>query len=351
MSNRKIIHIDMDYFYAQVEEIENPFLKDKPFAIGGEQSERGVISTCNYIARSYGVRSAMPTKKALQLCSDLIVLPTNMSKYKSISQDIRRVFYSITDLVEPLSLDEAYLDVSSVNIHKNSATLIAEQIRKSIYESTGLTASAGVGPNKLLAKIASDINKPNGICVISPKEVSEFMLKLPVKKLFGVGKVTQERLAKLGIDSCDQLQKLSKDELYDKFGKLGISMYGYCRGIDNREVNPVRIRKSVSVEQTFSVDLTDLDSCIQKIPALYSDFLNRVNADHVARISGVFVKITDHKFGKHSIERQTYLYDLGVFTMLFSELYQKHNLPVRLIGIGIRLNEKENRQIPLYGFS
>lgn len=189
---KKIIHIDMDYFFAQVEEKANPSLKDKPFAVGGTNPKRGVISTCNYIAREYGIRSAMPTAIAMQKCPNLILLNTDFVKYKAASAVIRDIFYSFTDKVEPLSLDEAYLDVTDVKEYKNSATLIAQAIKQEIFNKTGLTGSAGVAPNKLLAKIASDINKPNGLYVITPEQVDSFVKDLPVKKLFGVGKVSQE---------------------------------------------------------------------------------------------------------------------------------------------------------------
>ena len=218
---KKIIHFDMDYFFAQVEEKANPSLKDKPFAVGGTNPKRGVISTCNYIAREYGVHSAMPTSIALQKCPNLVLLNTDFVKYKAASSVIKEIFHSFTDKVEPLSLDEAYLDVTDVQEYKNSATLIAQAIKQQIFNKTGLTGSAGVAPNKLLAKIASDINKPNGLYVITPEQVNSFIKDLPVKKLFGVGKVSQEKLKSMRVETCSQLQQISLNTLIDKFGKFG----------------------------------------------------------------------------------------------------------------------------------
>lgn len=342
---KKIIHIDMDYFFAQIEEKENSYLADKPFAVGGTNPKRGVISTCNYIAREYGVRSAMPTVVALEKCPQLILLNTNMEKYKKVSNVIRKIFYSITDKVEPLSLDEAYLDVSDVKEYSNSATLIAQEIKKRIYDETGLTSSAGVAPNKLLAKIASDINKPNGLYVIKPKDIDSFIYNLHVKKLFGVGKVTQEKLKQMDIEYCHQLQAVSLDSLINKFGRLGSSLYQYSRGIDTREVNTQRIRKSISVENTYLNDLRTLDECLEKIPSLYEKLYIRISSEYVKRISSIFIKVTDTSFNKSSVTKQAKEFSLDTFISLFQEIYHKQSLPIRLLGIGVRLNEYEEKQL------
>ncbi|APC97906.1 DNA polymerase IV [Francisella frigiditurris] len=344
---KKIIHIDMDYFFAQIEEKENSYLADKPFAVGGTNPKRGVISTCNYIAREYGIRSAMPTAIALEKCPQLILLNTNMEKYKKVSNDIRKIFYSITDKVEPLSLDEAYLDVSGVQEHSNSATLIAQEIKKRIYNETGLTSSAGVAPNKLLAKIASDINKPNGLYVIKPNDVDDFIYNLHVKKLFGVGNVTQEKLKVMGIEYCYQLQAVSLDSLISKFGKLGSSLYQYSRGIDNREVNSERIRKSISVESTYLNDLKTLDECLEKVPFLYEKLCMRISDEYIKRISSIFIKITDTNFIKSSITKQVKEFNLDSFIFLLKDIYIKQTLPIRLLGIGVRLNEYEEKQLSM----
>ncbi|ABK89874.1 DNA polymerase IV [Francisella tularensis subsp. novicida] len=345
---RKIIHIDMDYFFAQVEEKANPSLKDKPFAVGGTNPKRGVISTCNYIAREYGVRSAMPTAIAMQKCPNLILLNTDFAKYKAASAVIRDIFYSFTDKVEPLSLDEAYLDVTDVKEYKNSATLIAQAIKQEIFNKTGLTGSAGVAPNKLLAKIASDINKPNGLYVITPEQVDSFVKDLPVKKLFGVGKVSQEKLKTMNVETCLDLQQLSLATLLDKFGKFGNNLYSYARGIDNREVNPVRIRKSVSVENTYLEDLKTLNACLEKLPSLYDKLTSRMTEEHYKSIVGIVVKFTDTKFNKTSLTRVAKTLDKEAIKSLIIELYQKQNHPIRLIGIGVKLGEVEDRQMKLF---
>ncbi|AEE87406.1 DNA polymerase IV [Francisella cf. novicida Fx1] len=344
---KKIIHIDMDYFFAQVEEKANPSLKDKPFAVGGTNPKRGVISTCNYIAREYGIRSAMPTAIAMQKCPNLILLNTDFAKYKAASAVIRDIFYSFTDKVEPLSLDEAYLDVTDVKEYKNSATLIAQAIKQEIFNKTGLTGSAGVAPNKLLAKIASDINKPNGLYVITPEQVDSFVKDLPVKKLFGVGKVSQEKLKTMNVETCLDLQQLSLATLLDKFGKFGNNLYSYARGIDNREVNPVRIRKSVSVENTYLEDLKTLNACLEKLPSLYDKLTSRMTEEHYKSIIGIVVKFTDTKFNKTSLTRVAKTLDKEAIKSLIIELYQKQNHPIRLIGIGVKLGEIDDRQLSL----
>ncbi|KEI35939.1 DNA polymerase IV [Francisella sp. W12-1067] len=345
---RKIIHIDMDYFFAQVEEKANPNLKDKPFAVGGTNPKRGVISTCNYIARKYGVHSAMPTSIAMQKCPNLILLNTDFAKYKAASATIRKIFYSFTDKVEPLSLDEAYLDVTDVVEYKNSATLIAQAIKKQIFEKTGLTGSAGIAPNKLLAKIASDINKPNGLYVITPEQVDDFIKDLPVKKLFGVGKVSQEKLKSMNVETCSQLQQLSLNILTEKFGKFGSSLYNYARGIDNRIVNTIRIRKSISVENTYQNDLNTLDECLEKLPGLYKKLTSRISNAYYRRIIGVFIKFTDTQFNKRSMARISKIIDKKLFLDLIIELYKKQKNPIRLIGIGIRLGEIDDKQMDLF---
>lgn len=338
----------MDYFFAQVEEKSNPNLADKPFAVGSTNPKRGVIPTCNYIAREYGVHSAMPTSIALQKCPSLILLNSDFSKYTAASKLIREIFYSFTDKVEPLSLDEAYLDVTDVQQYQNSATLIAKAIQKQIFDKTGLTGSAGVAHNKLIAKIASDINKPNGICVITPNKLDEFIKDLPVKKLFGVGKVSQEKLKNMGVETCSQLQKLSLNLLIEKFGKFGNNLYNYARGIDNRAVNPIRIRKSVSVENTYQQDLQTLDECLKKLPELYEKLTKRLTTEYAKQIVGVIVKFTDNKFNKTSINRISKSQNIKFFENLIAQLYEKQNYPIRLMGIGVRLGETDDKQMELF---
>ena len=244
----------MDAFFASVEQLDHPELRGKPIAVGGS-SERGVVAAASYEARKFGVRSAMASKVAKRKCPDLIFVKHRFDRYRQISQQIRNIFLEYTDLVEPLSLDEAYLDVTFAKKGKPSATLIAQEIRKRIYSETGLTASAGVSYNKFLAKVSSDVNKPNGIFVVTPGEAQEFIDQLEVKKFYGIGKVTAAKLNKMGVWFGRDLRKIDRLELVHLFGKAGNYYYNICRGVDNREVHPSRERKSVGAENTFEHDL------------------------------------------------------------------------------------------------
>ena len=342
---RKIIHIDMDYFFAQVEEKDNHKLKDKPFSVGSTSEHRGVISTCNYIARNYGVHSAMSVRNALQTCPNLILLPVRMAKYKAVSSVIRSVFYTVTDQVEALSLDEAYIDVTQVKMFSNSATLIAKWIQKEIYRKTGLTSSTGVAENKLLAKIASDINKPNGIKVVTPQDTEAFIANMAVKKLPGVGKVTHQKMQEMGVNYCRDLRRYDQETLVSLFGKFGQSLYLYCRGQDNRKIAPERPAKSISVEQTYHQDLTTLNACYKEIDILYKSLLKRIQKSQY--INRIFIKTTDCYFKKHSIERKSDDYKLNYYQILLQTLYQEHHHPIRLIGLGVRISQHQNKQLSL----
>ena len=293
---RKIIHVDMDCFFAAVEMRDDPSLRDIPIAIGGSQDRRGVISTANYPARRYGVRSAMPTAMALKLCPQLKVIPGRMAAYKEASQHIREIFARYTPLIEPLSLDEAYLDVSDCQVCSGSATLIAQEIRQAITMELNLTASAGIAPIKFLAKIASDLNKPNGQYVITPDQVLPFLRDLPLSKIPGVGKVTAKRLQELGLITCSDVQNYSQAELLKRFGKFGHVLWERSHGIDEREVSPDRLRKSVGVERTLAEDIHDWESCESLIEKLYIELetrLRKVSPDlHIAR-QGVKLKFHD----------------------------------------------------------
>ena len=254
ISIRKIIHVDMDAFYASVEQLDNPSLKGKPVAVGGS-GERGVVAAASYEARKFGVRSAISSKVAKRKCPNLIFVKPRFTRYKEISNQIRKLFFEYTDLVEPLSLDEAYLDVTYVKKGKPSATLIAKEIKQRILNETGLTASAGVSYNKFLAKVASDVNKPNGLFVVTPEQAQNFIDNLEVRKFFGIGKVTAEKLNQMGIWFGRDLKKIDRLELVRLFGKSGNYYYEISRGEDQRPVQPSRERKSVGAEQTFSTDL------------------------------------------------------------------------------------------------
>ena len=339
---RKIVHVDMDCFYAAVEERNNPKFRNKPIAVGGLPDKRGVICTCNYPARKYGIHSAMATSKALKLCPTLIVIKPNMPIYTKISKSIRDIFYQYTDLVEPLSLDEAFLDVSNCQINHNSATLIAQEICKRIFATQKLTASAGVAPNKFLAKIASDWQKPNGIFVITPEQIEDFMPNLPVKKLFGVGRVTAKKLSNLGIQTCGHLQQLSIVKLVEDFGSFGAKLYELARGIDNRPVEPKRIRKSLSVERTFDTDLLTFGTCLSKISELQRELKRRLQKIKGRPIAKQFIKIKFGDFTLASKEVLSATIALSNYLELFKQCYTQHNKPVRLIGVGVRFKPKSN---------
>lgn len=333
----------MDCFYAAVEIRDNPALADKPVAVGGSAEDRSVLCTCNYIARKFKVHSAMPTAYALRLCPDLIVLPVDMKKYKAVSDTIRQIFFEVTDLVEPLSLDEAYLDVTQSEANQGSATLTAQAIQKKIFETTQLTASAGVSCNKLLAKIASAWKKPNGLFVIPPKFVDVFIKQLPVKALFGVGKVTAEKLYKLGIRTCADLQVISQDELIHWFGeKSGHRLYEQCRGIDERPVEPNRIRKSLSVEHTFKTDLV-FDSSAQEslLPTLFKELEERLHnsCSKERLIKSQFIKVKLFDFKVLSIERSSDYLDLNLFKVLSLEIAKRFSGKIRLLGMGVHFKE------------
>lgn len=293
---RKIIHVDMDCFFAAVEMRDDPRLRDIPIAIGGSRVARGVISTANYPARKYGVRSAMPTAMALKLCPQLKVIPGRYDAYKEASVHIREIFSRYTSLIEPLSLDEAYLDVSDSPHCQGSATLMAREIRQTIQQELNLTASAGVAPIKFLAKIASDINKPNGQCVITPEEMPGFLLALPLAKIPGVGKVTARKLEELGLNTCADVQKSDLAMLLRRFGKFGRVLWERSHGFDDREVITERQRKSLGVERTLSEDIHDWEACLEIIDTLFEELerrLIKIKPDRQIARQGVKLKFND----------------------------------------------------------
>jgi DNA polymerase-4 len=277
---RKIIHIDMDAFYASVEQRDRPELKGKPVVVGGDPNSRGVVAACSYEARKFGIHSAMPSSRAYKLCPHAVFLRPRFDVYRSVSTDIREIFQEYTDIVEPLSLDEAFLDVTKNKRGITSATLIAQEILKKIYEKTGqLTASAGVSFNKFLAKVASDFNKPNGITVITPDDATAFIDKLPIRKFFGVGKVTEEKMHNLGIKTGADLKKMDKERLINIFGKAGNYFYNIAQGIDNRPVETEWIRKSIGKETTFSEDIDDKEQMIEILNQLAVKIENILKRD------------------------------------------------------------------------
>ena len=348
---RKIIHVDCDCFYAAIEMRDDPRLADKPLAVGGSAERRGVIATCNYEARAYGVRSAMPSRQALQLCPDLLIVKPRMDAYKAVSQEIHGIFRDYTDLIEPLSLDEAYLDVSACSHFAGSATRIADAIRRRVARELRITVSAGVAPNKFLAKIASDWQKPNGLFVITPAQVDEFVLALPVAKLHGVGKVTGQRLGRMGIQTCAQLREWSKPALVREFGSFGERLWNLARGIDERAVQVNSRRQSVSVEHTFEQDLPDLDACLQRLPLLLGELDGRVQRlDSSYRLGKPFIKLKFHDFTQTTLEQAGAGHDLPSYQALLTAAFARGNKPVRLIGVGVRLQDLRSRQEQLQLF-
>ncbi|WP_127956975.1 DNA polymerase IV [Serratia microhaemolytica] len=349
---RKIIHIDMDCFFAAVEMRDDPRLRDIPLAIGGRAEQRGVICTANYPARRYGVRSAMATATAMRLCPQLTLLPGRMSVYKAVSQQIRQILADYSIQVEPLSLDEAYLDVTDSTQCQGSATLMAQQIRQRIVSELNLTASAGIAPVKFLAKIASDLNKPNGQYVITPAQVPAFLQQLPLHEIPGVGTVTANRLEQLGLITCADVQRYDLALLLRHFGKFGQILWQRCQGIDERGVQPDRLRKSLGVERTLSQDIDDWQQCKRVIiDKLYPELelrLSRTRADlHIAR-QGVKFKFDD--FQQTTQEHVWPRLNQADLLELAQQIWQqrRNGRGVRLIGLQVTLLDPETeRQLEL----
>jgi DNA polymerase-4 len=335
---RKIIHCDCDCFYASIEMRDNPELIGKPIAVGGSPERRGVVATCNYEARKFGIHSAMASATARQKCPNLIIVKPEMEKYRVASKQIHEVFSRYTSLIEPLSLDEAYLDVSDCPQHGGSATRIAQAIRNEVREKVNITISAGIAPNKFLAKIASDWNKPNGQFVIRPEQINDFISELSVKKLHGVGKVTAAKMQRLGISTCKDLQVMDADLLRQHFGVFGERLHQLSQGIDQRPVKTERTRKSVSLENTYAIDLPDLESCLKKLPDLNMQLAKRLaNLDSKPLIHKQFVKIKFHDFEQTTVEMLSSTTDINNYMKLCQNGFFRGDKPVRLLGLGIRL--------------
>ncbi|OUS31572.1 DNA polymerase IV [Gammaproteobacteria bacterium 45_16_T64] len=346
--SRKIIHVDCDCFYASLETLDNPSLRGKPMAVGGASDRRGVIATCNYEARAFGVHSAMASSTAKRLCPDLIIVPPRMERYKEASKQIHQIFKRFTSVIEPLSLDEAYLDVTSKREYQGSATLMAQAIQAQVFKEIGITVSAGIAPNKFLAKIASDWNKPNGLFVIVPEYIDEFVSVLPVSKLFGVGKATQKKLENLGIHTCSDIRNYSIFELSKVLGAFGERLHQLSYGIDERPVKARDRRKSLSVEHTYAKDLTLLEQCINKLPELEIEMQQRLDKQSKASpIKKAFVKIKFNDFTQTTIERCIKEPDIEIYQALCKEAFERGNKPVRLLGVGVRFEEpiKSNAQL------
>ncbi len=356
-ATRKIIHCDCDCFYAAVEMRDDPSLRGRPVAVGGRAETRGVIATCNYEARAFGVHSAMSTARATQLCPQLILLPPDFTRYRAASRQILAIYRDYTPLVEPLSLDEAYVDVSGVDRCQGSATLMAQEIRARIHAEVGITASAGIGPNKFIAKVASDWNKPDGQFVVRPQDVDGFVAALPVKKIFGVGKVTAARLKRLGVETCGDLRGWSLAELAREFGSFGAVLHRLCRGVDDRPVRPDRIRKSLSVETTYARDLPDLAACRAALSELIAEFRSRLERARETRpVHKAVVKIKFADFSQTTAECVSSAPDEAVWLALLDEGFARRRRAVRLLGVGVRFAEAASSaqraaQISLFGAS
>lgn len=341
---RKIIHIDMDAFFASVEQRDFPELRGKPVAVGGRDA-RGVIAAASYEARKFGVHSAQPTSIALRRCPNLIIQRHRFDVYRAASQQVMEILRSYSDLVEQLSIDEAYLDVTTNKRGIPSATLIARAIKKEIFEATGLTASAGISINKFVAKTASGLNKPDGITLIKPDQVEQFMEELPVEDFYGIGKVTAKKMQQMGIFKGLDLKQLEREALVRKFGKAGAHYYNIVRGIDEREVVSERARKSVSVENTFRKDISDEQVLNQALEELHQSLLKRIEK---AEVKGrtVTIKFKDFDFTQHTRSKTLGFYTADPDTIrnaAFHLLYHPElpPKPIRLLGVGLHNLEQE----------
>lgn len=345
-SNRKIIHVDMDAFYASVEQMDNPLLRGKPIAVGGSEN-RGVVAAASYEARKFGVRSALSGAAAKKNCPDLIFVPPRFDRYKEISAQIQKIFYEYTDLVEPLSLDEAYLDVTINKKGNPSATLLAQEIRQRIFEKVGLTASAGVSINKFVAKIASDYNKPNGQKTVNPDEVIAFLEVLPIRKFYGVGKVTTEKMYQLGIFTGLDLKAKSVEFLEKHFGKSGTFYYNVVRGVHNSEVKSNRITKSVAAEHTFDSNLSSEIFMMDQLELIAVSLERRLKRSKVAgKTVTLKIKYSDFTQQTRSKTMPYFVSDKVLILEIVRELLYQERMKdsVRLLGISLSNLNTEQKQ-------
>lgn len=365
--DRHIIHVDMDCFYAAVEMRDDPALRDVPIAIGG-QSRRSVLCTANYPARKFGVRSAMPSLKALKLCPHLKIISGRYRVYKEESKKIRSVFERYTDLIQPLSLDEAYLDISHLVDEKNRPEKIAEQIRNDIYKETELTASAGISPNKFLSKVASDWNKPNGQLHISKHGILDFVEELSLSKIPGVGPKSMEKLVRMGLHTCGDIQEKEPEWMERYFGKHGLDLYRLSFGLDHRPVRTESIRKSLSVESTFADDIDGWNACLKELKSLLPEVRYRLDKFKSKKkidqniLKSLVVKVKFYDFQSVTVEKSCppeifqKFWEKGTWTRELDELLQgllkqgldKGGKPVRLLGMGFKLDhQKVDEALPV----
>lgn len=329
---------------------DNPALQDIPIAIGGSADRRGVISTCNYPARKFGVRSAMATAQALKLCPNLTLVKGRMDTYVEESRHIKQIMLRYTDIIEPLSLDEAFLDVSESDLFGGSATRIAEDIRTSIFNETGLTASAGVAPIKFVAKVASDENKPDGLCVITPDKLDEFVATLPLKKIPGVGKVTQQKLSTLGLETCQDVREYPREQLLKGFGKFGKVLWERCHAIDERGLSTSRERKSVGIETTLAQDIYTEQQCLEVIQKLFPKLqqrLKKVSPNLTVHNQGIKLKFSD--FQLTTMDQRTQVLSMSTFESLIPQILERQNKRgIRLVGLHVAMpHEADSKQLVL----
>tara|TARA_B110001454_G_scaffold52936_1_gene51782 strand:- start:9869 stop:10912 length:1044 start_codon:yes stop_codon:yes gene_type:complete len=346
---RKILHIDCDCFFAAVEMKDNPQLCHVPLAIGGHSERRGVISTCNYPAREFGIHSAMATAQALKKCPNLILLPGNMALYREVSNQVMEIIKRYGIAYEQVSVDEAYVELDPAD----SAIDIGNRIRAQVEVEVGITVSVGAAPNKFLAKIASDWNKPNGLFAVKPHQVDEFISQLPVRKIPGIGPKTAERLAAQGIVVCADAQSYSLIELVHLFGRTGASLYKRCRGEDDRLLSLGRIRKSISVEHTFSQDLFSAQQLNEEVDSLWHKFLQRTEKANIdSRSLAPFVKVKFTDFSQTTLADHLQAVSLDSFRQLLQQARRRHDADeikgIRLIGIGGRCPEVDEQQLALF---
>jgi DNA polymerase-4 len=346
--NRKIIHVDMDAFYASVEQMDNPELRGKPIAVGGSEN-RGVVAAASYEARKFGVRSAISGVMAKKNCPELIFVRPRFDRYKEISSKIQKIFYEYTDLVEPLSLDEAYLDVTINKKGNPSASLLAQEIRLRIFNEVGLTASAGISINKFVAKIASDYNKPNGQKTVNPNEVISFLEELPIRKFYGVGKVTTEKMYQLGIFTGLELKSKSLEFLEKYFGKSGNFYYNVVRGIHNSEVKSDRITKSVAAEHTFEVNLSSEIFMMEQLDNIANALIRRLKKHNIAgKTITLKIKYSDFTQQTRSKTLPYFIADKGLILETVKELLYQERMKdsVRLLGISLsNLNTEQKKTV------
>lgn len=344
---RKIIHVDMDAFFASVEQREHPEWKGKPVIVGGSSKHRGVVSTCSYEAREYGVRSAMPIKEALKLCPTAILSPVHFDLYRSVSREIRQIFYQYTDLVEPLSIDEAYLDVTDNRYGIPSATIVARKIKREIFERTGLTCSVGVSFNKFLAKVASGYQKPAGITIVDYSNYESFLFDLPIEKFYGVGKITAQKFLQMDIKTGRDLFQLPLHELIRKFGKQGYTLYYQVRGKSNNQVMPNRKRKSIGKERTLMNDTTSEEVLMDMLRSFAHDIsLELKKQQHVGKTITLKIRTDDFQTMTKSTTLVHYVEDEFIILEESIRLFEVcfEGKPVRLIGVSVG-NLKHKTQV------